>query len=90
MATLTNLPLIEDSFSFVRGNYNLIYPQDESRRKTIGNIPERLHTEINDMCKSTNLRMFEVIAGLWDFYKEYEAEYEAELTAQRLTHEPKR
>ena len=78
-----NLPTIEDSLAYVRGSYNEIYPVAEGRRKTIGNIPERLHAELNELAREKNLRVFEIIAGMWDFYNEYEATFDPALTAQR-------
>jgi len=78
-----DLPTLEDSLAYIRGNYNELYPIDESRRKTIGNLPERLHDEIHQMAVDRNLRMFEILAGMFDFFKEYESEFSDVLTEQR-------
>tara|TARA_R110000782_G_scaffold26614_2_gene68043 strand:- start:121 stop:399 length:279 start_codon:yes stop_codon:yes gene_type:complete len=83
-------PTIEESLTHIRGHYNELYPVIESRRKTIGNIPERLHAEISEMATARNLRVFEIIAGMWDFYREYEATFEAELVAQRESNKGRR
>jgi hypothetical protein len=89
-ATIEDLPTIEDSLSYVRGNWNSLFPTAEGRRKTIGNIPTRLHAELAEIAESRNLRMFEVIAGLVDFYNEYEANFESELATIRTNTKPRR
>jgi hypothetical protein len=42
------------------------------------------------MATARNLRVFEIIAGMWDFYREYEATFEAELVAQRESNKGRR
>lgn len=76
---------IDDSITYTRGHFNTLFPKNESRRKVFGNIPERLHDEITAEAKRRNIHAFEFIAGLWDFFKQYEEEYKEELTAQRKT-----
>jgi hypothetical protein len=88
--TAEDLPTIEDSLSYIRGNYNDLFPAADGRRKTIGNIPTRLHGDIMAMAEARNLRMFEIIAGMMDFYNEYEATFETELAGQRNTPKPRR
>lgn len=89
-ATANELPTLEDSLTFIRGNYNELYPIDESRRKTIGNLPARLHDDIKQIAETKNLNLFEVVAGLLDFYTEYELQFEADLSAQRAKTPPRR
>ena len=84
------LPTLEDSIAYIRGHFNELYPKTESRRKTVGNLPERLHAEISEMAEGRNLRMFEVVAGLLDFYREYEAEFETDLDKQRAASKTRR
>jgi hypothetical protein len=88
--TAEDLPTIEDSLTYIRGNYESMYPKADGRRKTIGNIPTRLHGEIMAMAEARNLRMFEIISGMWDFYAEYEATFETELSEQRNTPKSRR
>ncbi len=78
-----NLPTLEESLSHIRGNYNELFPTADGRRKTLGNIPTGLHTDILALAEERNLRMFEIIAGLMDFYHEYESHFSAELTYKR-------
>ena len=82
-ANIEELPTIEESLSYIRGNYNELFPAADGRRKTLGNIPTALHAEILAMAESRNLRMFEIIAGLVDFYNEYEALFSHELSEKR-------
>jgi hypothetical protein len=81
---------IEDSLVYIRGNYNKLYPKTENRRNIIGNLPNRLHEDIKAFAEARNLRMFEVIAGLWDFLEVYEETYKDELKEQRTTNKNKR
>ena len=87
---VVELPTFEDSLAHIRGNYNELFPITESRRKTIGNLPVRLHTAIAKMASDRNLCMFEILAGMVDFYEEYEATYAEQLTAQRLRNQTTR
>jgi hypothetical protein len=43
------------------------YPSDEGHRKTIGNIPDRLHAELQKIGIEHNLRLHEVVATLLHF-----------------------
>ena len=83
MTAQTNFPTLEDSLTYIRGNYNELFPMTESRRKTIGNLPERLHDDIKNIAETKNLTLYEVVAGLMDFHKEYENQFEQELATQR-------
>lgn len=74
---------LEDSVTYVRGNFNDIFPVTENRRKTFGNIPARLHAELKAYAKAHGVKTYEVVAGLWDFHKEYEEIYADELKVQR-------
>ena len=76
-------PTLEESLTYIRGNYNELFPTVDGRRKTIGNIPTSVHAKLSDMAARRNLRMFEIIAGMVDFYTEYEAVFEAELAEKR-------
>lgn len=88
--TADDLPTIEDSLAYVRGNYNELYPAAAGRRKTIGNIPSRLHADIQKFAEDRNLRMFEIVAGMWDLCQEYEATFGPELEAIRKSVKPRR
>jgi len=77
------LPTLEESLTYIRGNYNELFPTADGRRKTIGNIPTSVHAEIHALAVSRNLRLFEIVAGLLDFYNEYEALFESELAEKR-------
>jgi hypothetical protein len=74
---------LEESIRFIRANFNTIYPPTKSLPKTIGNIPEALMDEFRVLADDHNLKMFELLAGLLDFYSEYEDLYATELAAQR-------
>ena len=80
---------IDDSISHCRGNFAKLYPKTESRRKVFGNIPERLHDEIADEAKRRNVCVYELVSGLWDFFKQYEDENKKELAEQRKTPTPR-
>tara|TARA_R110000823_G_scaffold308997_1_gene432897 strand:+ start:1533 stop:1817 length:285 start_codon:yes stop_codon:yes gene_type:complete len=91
VSTLTtdDLPTIEDSLAYVRGNYNDLYPTADGRRKTIGNIPSRLHADIQKFAEDRNLRMFEIVAGMWDLIQEYEVVFAPELAEIRKSVKPR-
>lgn len=80
---MSDLITLEESVSHVRANFNELYPKDESRNKTIGNLPERLHADLTEYAEEQGLKMYEVIAGLWDFVVEYELDNEKALEKQR-------
>jgi hypothetical protein len=81
---------LEDSVVYVKGNFEKLYPSTESRRKTIANLPEGLHGELMKYAETHNLKMFEVIGGLWDFMTQYEDEFSKELKTQRKNDKPRR
>jgi hypothetical protein len=83
MAAAKDIQTIEDSIAYVRTNFNELFPPAEARRKTLGNIPERLHAELQEFAVERNLTMHEMVAVLWDFHTEYEAENEEKLKTQR-------
>lgn len=81
---------IEDCVNFVRINYNTLYPKDQKKKYTFGNIPTGLHEEILSFSEEHSLRVSEAIATLWDFYMEYEKEFASKLEAQRAQPKPRR
>ena len=80
---MSKILALEDSVHYVRTNAASIFPPNESQAKTMGNIPHELHANIQGYAKKYNLKMFEVVAGLWDFYEQYEEIYADELKKQR-------
>ena len=84
------LPTLEDSVVYVRGNFQTLYPPEQGRRKTIGNLPAGLHQELQEYADARNLKLFEILAGLWDFVAEYERVNETELTTQRAANKLRR
>lgn len=80
---MSDLITLEESVNYVRANFNELYPKDESRNRTIGNLPDRLHTDLIEYAEEQGLKMYEVIAGLWDFVEQYEADNEKALKQQR-------
>lgn len=85
-----DLPTLDDSITYVRGNYNELFPTAEGRRKTIGNLPTRVHAELCQLADSRNLKLYEVVAGMLDFYNEYEAAFEDELVIKRDANKARR
>lgn len=80
---MSKILALEDSVHYVRTNAAEIFPPTESQGKTMGNIPHELHAKLQEYAKQYNLKMFEVVAGLWDFYEQYEETYADELKKQR-------
>lgn len=80
---------LEDSINYTRGHFNNMYPKSESRRKTIGNIPERLHTQLHEYADANSASVYEVIAGLWDFHLHYESINAAKLETHRAKTTPR-
>ena len=76
---------LADSVTYVKGNFNEIYPRTEPRNKTLANLPERLHADLLGYAEERNLKMYEVLGGMWDFIQQYEEAYAAELKAHRKT-----
>ena len=74
---------IDDSVEHILSHGRDDYPVDKLNRKTLGNIPPKLHNEIAAFAEERKILIYEVLAALWDFHKEYEATNEKELTAQR-------
>jgi hypothetical protein len=83
MTTPKDIPTLSDSIQYVRANFNDLYPHNESRRKTLGNIPERLHAKLAAHAAEHRVKLFEVMAALVDFYEQHEAENAKTLTVQR-------
>ncbi len=75
--------ILEESVEYIRANINKLFPKSESRNKTIGNIPEGLHADLQKYADRNNLKMYELIAGLWDFIGEYEEEHKEALAKYR-------
>jgi hypothetical protein len=74
---------LEDSITFIRGNFKALYPSTSLDRKTIGNIPEGLMDKLRALADQHNLKFFELLAAMVDFMAEYEELYAEELKAQR-------
>lgn len=96
MAEVEDILTLEESISYVRTNMGTLYPikpikgkksnkrfLSKYRGKTMGSIPDGLHKNIFDYAKKHKLTMGEVLAGLWDFYEQYEEIYADELKEQR-------
>jgi len=74
---------LEESVAYVRANHKELYAPPPAPRKTIGNVPSELHSELLEHCEANNLKMFELVGGLWDLYLEYEETHKDELKKQR-------
>ena len=74
---------IDDSVTYCRGNFAALFPVEEGRRKVLGNLPARLHDQVMKEADKRNVRAYEFLAGLMDFYTQYEAEFKTELAVQR-------
>ena len=72
--------LIEDSVSYVQ---KTLKPATKNTRKTVGNMPEELHSELLAFAEENNIKMFQVVGALWDFYCLYEETHEKELKEKR-------
>ena len=83
MATTNKILALEDSTEYVRRNMGTEYPSTKAENMTISNIPRSLHAELKVYASANKITMYEMIAGLWDFTKEYEAQFAEELAAQR-------
>jgi hypothetical protein len=80
MAEILNL---EECIQYVRLNVSEIYPPTKHRGKTMGSIPVGLHEKMQKYALKNKLRMNELLAGLWDFYEQYEDIHATELKKQR-------
>lgn len=83
MSQTDDLLTIEESIQYVRTHRETLYPRSNDRGKTLGDLPVELHGHIQSYAKQHHLKMFEVVAGLWDFYEQYEIIHEDELKTQR-------
>ena len=81
MSKKEDMLTLEDSVLYVRGHFKELYPKGD--RSTMGHIPVELHTEISEYAITNNLKMHEVISGLWDFNSQYELEFAKDLKEQR-------
>ncbi len=80
---MADLLTLEESIQYVRINISEIYPPTGHRGKTMGSIPVGLHEKMKNYAHKNRLKMNEVLAGLWDFYEQYEEIYAADLKKQR-------
>lgn len=73
-----DLIMIEDSISYV-----VTSTRPPKERKTIGNIPPDLHDDLAEFAEENNLKMYQVVAALWDFLGQYEEVHETALEKLR-------
>ena len=88
MTATEDILTLEDSTLYIRGHYHEMFPSTKPRR-TMGHLPVELHKDLFDYAQKHNLKMYEVIAGLWDFYSQYELENETQLKTQRAKNKRK-
>lgn len=74
---------MQDSINYIRTNFKAQYPKENDKRHTFGNIPSGLHSDILNFAEEHNMHIAEALASLWDFHKEYEAEFQTQLAAQK-------
>ena len=83
MVTTTEIMSIDDSLDYIKAKGRDIYPVTKDSRKNIGNLPPKLHEELAAFAAEHQIHIYEGLAALWDFHKEYEHEFEKELKKQR-------
>ena len=82
---MTDILTLEECVQHVRLNVGTLYPPTEHRGKTMGCIPIGLHESMKSYAHKNKLKMHELLAGLWDFYEQYEIIHSTELKKQRKT-----
>ena len=95
MSPTDDILTLEESVHYVRSNYLELYPKAKvngktARGKSIADIPVSLHLKIQAIAQKHKLQMCEVVAGLWDFYEQYELINAAELKRQRIQNKNRR